>query len=98
MAKRIIWSPNSLADRVRIFDYWFQRIGDKKYSRKLDSELKSTIKHLARFPQIGRQIDGREERFIVKDFYQVFYLETVNEIHILHLWDSRRDPGDLDFK
>jgi plasmid stabilization system protein ParE len=31
MAKRIIWSPNALADRIRILDYWFQRIGTKTY-------------------------------------------------------------------
>jgi hypothetical protein len=47
------------------------------------------------FPQIGRQIDKREERFLVKDYYQIFYVVTGNEIHILHIWDSRRDPSDL---
>jgi plasmid stabilization system protein ParE len=70
MALRIIWSPNALADRIQILDYWFQRIGNKIYCLKLDVELKTTIRHLSRFPQIGRKIDQREERFLVKDYYQ----------------------------
>ena len=94
MVKRIIWSQNALADRIQILDYWFQRIGNKTYSRRLDHELKETIKHLARFPKIGRQIDDREERFLVKDYYQVFYMESDLEIYILHIWDSRRNPED----
>ena len=95
MAKRIIWSPNALADRIRILDYWFKRIGNKRYSRRLDNELKESIRHLSRFPDIGRQIEQREERFLVKDYYQIFYIETFNEIHILYIWDTRRDPDDL---
>jgi plasmid stabilization system protein ParE len=92
---RIIWSPNALADRILILDYWFQRIGNKAYSRRLDYELKETIRLLSRFPQIGRQIDQREERFLVRDNYQIFYTIFCNEIHILHIWDSRRDPNDI---
>ena len=92
---RIIWSPNALADRILILDYWFQRIGNKTYSRRLDYELKETIRLLSRFPQIGRQIDQREERFLVRDNYQIFYTIFCNEIHILHIWDSRRDPNDI---
>ncbi len=95
MAKRITWSKNALADRIQILDYWFQRTGNKTYSRRLDNDIIAAIRHLSKFPKIGRQLDNREERFIVKDFYQVFYIETINEIQILHIWDSRRDPDDL---
>jgi plasmid stabilization system protein ParE len=97
MAKRIIWSPNALADRIQILDYWFQRIGNKNYSRRLDLELRETIKHLQKFPKIGRQIENRSERFLVKDYYQIFYIESATEISILHIWDSRRDPQELQF-
>lgn len=95
MVKRIIWSQNALADRILILDYWFQRIGNKTYSRRLDRELKESIKHLSMFPKIGRQLDYREERFLVKDYYQVFYIESDQEIYILHIWDSRRNPEDF---
>ena len=97
MAKRIKWSTHAIADRISILDYWYQRIGDKKYSRKLDQSLKGVIKKLSVFPQIGRQLYNREERFFVKDSYQIFYLETTESIHILHIWANRRNPEDLFF-
>ena len=95
MAKRIKWSTHAVADRISILDYWYQRIGDKKYSKKLDQSLKEIIKKLADFPKLGRQLDKREERFFVKDSYQIFYIETKDSIELLHIWDSRRNPDDL---
>lgn len=95
MAKRIKWSIHAVADRVSILDYWFQRIGNKKYSKKLDKSLKEVIKKLSVYPQLGRQLYNREERFFVKDSYQIFYTETSDSIEILHIWDSRQNPDDL---
>ena len=45
---------------------------------------------------MGRKVQGRDERFIVKDDYMIFYLIT-DEIQIVHIWDCRRDPDDLVF-
>lgn len=98
MAKRIKWSKHAVADRIAILDYWFQRIGNKKYSQKLDQSLKTVINKLSIYPQLGRQLNDREERFFVKDSYQIFYTETLDSIEILHIWDSRRNPYDLTFE
>ena len=95
MAKTIKWSPHAIADRISILDYWFYRIGNKNYSNKLDKSLKEVIKLLAEYPQLGRKLDHREERFFVKDHYQIFYIETTDSIEIIHIWDSRRNPDDL---
>lgn len=95
MAKRIKWSTYAIADRISILDYWFRRIGNKNYSKKLDNSLKEVIQKLANYPKLGRQLDNREERFFVKDSYQIFYLEKDNSIEILHICDSRRNPEDL---
>ncbi len=95
MAKRIKWSTYAIADRISILDYWFRRIGNKNYSKKLDNSLKEVIQKLANYPKLGRQLDNREERFFVKDSYQIFYLEKDDSIEILHIWDSRRNPEDL---
>jgi len=73
MVKRIIWSANALSDRIAILDYWYQRIGNKNYSRKLDASLKNLIKLLLKFPEMGRKLENRNERFHVKDAYQIFY-------------------------
>lgn len=97
MAKRIIWSSHAVADRIAILDYWYQRIGTKTYSHKLDKSLKEIILKLAQFPRLGRQLSDREERFFVMDHYQIFYSESFETIEILHIWDSRRNPDDLKF-
>jgi plasmid stabilization system protein ParE len=40
-------------------------------------------------------MEEREERFLVKGDYQIFYQERGEFIEILHIWDSRRDPEDF---
>jgi len=96
MAKKIRWSKNAVADRIQILDYWNKRIGNKKYSTRLDKELRTIIKMLSKFPETGRKLDDREERFFVKNCYQIFYSISNSTIDILHIWDSRRNPDDLD--
>ncbi|MTI89584.1 MAG: type II toxin-antitoxin system RelE/ParE family toxin [Balneolaceae bacterium] len=66
MAKRIIWAPQAVADRIQILDYWYKRRGTKDYSSKLDEMFKETIQLLSRFPQIGRKLDNREERVFLR--------------------------------
>lgn len=95
MVKRIIWSANTLSDRIDILNYWYVRIGNKNYSRKLDNSIKHLISHLAKFPEMGRKLENRNERFLVKDAYQIFYSIIEDRVVILHIWDSRRNPADL---
>ena len=95
MAKRIVWSKNALIDRLRILDYWYKRIGTKTYSRKLDREIKKLISNLPIFPEMGRKLNNTHIRYLVKDHYLIFYTIKKDEIRILHLWDSRRNPEDL---
>ena len=94
---RVVWSAHALADRMQILDYWFVRTGSKVYSRKLDNSFKAIINHLTYFPEMGRKLDARDERFVVKDAYLIFYRVVNDEIHIIHIWDSRRNPADLYF-
>jgi len=44
---------------------------------------------------MGRLLDNSGIRFLIVDYYQIFYKYTETEIRILHLWDSRRNPEDL---
>lgn len=95
MAKRIIWSPNSLADRIGLLIYWSQRTGNNAYGEKLDSKIRKTVLLLSEYPEMGRKLENREDRFFVKENYQIFYRILESEIHILHIWDSRRNPDNL---
>ena len=85
MAKRVIWAPQAVADRIQILDYWYKRLGTKDYSVRLDEMFREVIQLLSRFPQLGRKLDDREERVFVKDHYQIFYLNENQVIEILHL-------------
>ncbi|MCC6274267.1 MAG: type II toxin-antitoxin system RelE/ParE family toxin [Leptospiraceae bacterium] len=95
MAKRVVWSENAVSDRINILDYWFKRLGSKRYSKQLDSNIRRIIELLAKFPGMGRRFNDREERFFVVDHYLIIYSETNERLEILHLWDSRRNPDDL---
>ncbi len=95
MVKRVIWSRNAIKDKLQILDYWYKRIGTKTYSGKLDKAFRQSIGYLKKYPYIGRKLENSELRFIVKDHYQIFYKVYDDEIRIIHIWDSRRNPDDL---
>jgi plasmid stabilization system protein ParE len=95
MVERIVWSRNAIQDKFKILDYWFKRIGTKTYSKKLDKSLRKSVSYLLKYPEIGRKFEDSDIRFIVKDHYQIFYKIHKKEIRILHIWDSRRNPDDL---
>jgi toxin YoeB len=95
MVKRIIYSENALQDRAEILAYWYKRIGTKTYSKRLNQTFKEIVKLLSEFPELGRQMENRTERFFVKDYYQIYYTITEETLEILHIWDSRRNPDDL---
>ncbi len=69
MAKRVIWSKRSLQDKKEIFDYWNEANRNKKYSRKLNEEINKITDLLLLFPNLGRQLENHNARFIVKGDY-----------------------------
>jgi len=95
MAKKVIWSPHSVADRIVILDYWYKRIGNKNYSKRLDRFLKKAIRLISKYPFIGRKYKKTQIRFFIKGDYQIFYKTSGDLVRILHIWDSRRDPEGL---
>lgn len=95
MAKKIIWSPSSISDRIIILDYWNKKIGNKNYSKRLDNSIKKAVKLISKFPFLGRKFGDTEIRFFVKGDYQIFYKVSGEFIRILYIWDSRRNPDNL---
>lgn len=58
--------------------------------------FKESVTLLTEFPFLGRQVKKRKERVFVKDHYQIFYLHNDDNIKILHLSDTRRNPEEFD--
>ena len=96
MVKRVIWANAAVEDRDAILDYWFRRIGTKTYSKKLDRIFKDAVRMLRRFPQLGKKVDGRIERALVKDNFIIYYLVTEDALEVRRIWDSRRNPETLE--
>jgi plasmid stabilization system protein ParE len=100
MAKRIVLTPRSQAQRLRILDFWFKHTGDKIYSKNLDDGLKRTFQLLSEYPAIGRIIPEYQTRsfseqpvrcFIYRD-YQIMYQMMDDITLILQVWDTRQNP------
>ncbi len=96
MAKNIKWSKQAAADRIQILDYWFKRIGNKTYSKKLDNNLRKVILALSKHPLMGKNSEAHGMRCFVKGNYQVYYQVRTHCIELLHIWDSRRNPEEFD--
>ena len=97
MAKKIIWSLNAQKDRKNILQYWNKRNKSTRYSIKLNKLFKDAVKLISDYPRIGKLTDRANIRIkIVKD-YLIIYEDLEDEIHILTIWDSRRDPINLEY-
>ena len=95
MAKNIKWSKQAVSDRIQILDYWYKRLGNKTYSKKLDKYLRDTILLLAENPWMGKESRKYDARCFIKGNYQIFYRIRKNCIELLQIWDCRRNPEDL---
>ncbi|MCF8304217.1 MAG: type II toxin-antitoxin system RelE/ParE family toxin [Bacteroidales bacterium] len=95
MARKIIWSRNAIRDKIQILDYWYNRIGTKTYSKKLDKAFRTAVKNLKDYPFLGKKMEESDMGYIVKEHHLILYSVGENEIMILHIWDSRRNPEDF---
>ena len=97
MAKRVVWSEDSLRDRKRIANYWQWRLGNKKYASKLDKKFRDIARVIRLQPYGGSRVKGRGTRYYVVGPYQVFYRMKDDVVEIVRVWDSRRNPDDVKF-
>ncbi len=95
MAKKLIWSKQTLQDRKDILDYWINRNKSKIYSIRLNNLFIDAIKIIAEHPNIGIATDFENVKGkLVKDYY-TFYQENQDLIHILTIWDCRQSPDKI---
>jgi len=97
MAKKLVWSYRAQSDRKEIFQYWNKRNKSKTYSRKLNALFNEAAVLIAKYPELGTLTDEGRIRVKVVNDYLMFYEEFEKEkILILTIWDSRRDPDELE--
>ncbi len=98
MARRLIWSLRAQTQRKRIFDYWNERNGSKAYSRKLNDHFNESAELLIEHPEIGRETSRNNVRIKIVGNYLMVYRFTDEEVAILVIWDSRRNPSKLGYR
>lgn len=91
MARRIIWTHTAQMERREILEYWIKRNKSKAFSRKLNKLIVSALKDVSKNPFIGRKTDLPNVRAKIVRDYLLFYEISPANIHVLSVWDNRRD-------
>ena len=98
MAEReITWSPGAKQDLKSILNFYIERNGNTKFSTKLLIEIEKVVSSIKKFNESGKATSISNVRVFIHHYYQIFYKLKESEIEILHVWDSRRNPEDLEF-
>ena len=97
MAKRIAWTYRAHRDRKEILLYWKERNQSATYSKKLIILIKKAVDLIAAHPNIGRKTDVKNVRVKLVRDYLIFYEQDMEQVFILSIWDSRRDPEDVPY-
>lgn len=98
MVKKVIWSKKAKVELAAILEYWADRNKSDTYSVKLYALLQEQLYLISEFPEIGRRADIQNVYVkVIKDY--LIYYEIVNDdLFILTIRDSRRNPKTLKLK
>ncbi len=96
MAKKIEWTQTSIEDRFRIYNFWIDNNRSDSYSEKLEILFNEAAKLISEFQEIGTETDYPDLRVKVVRSYKIFYINEVDKIQIIRVWDSRQNPSDLE--
>ena len=95
MVRKIIWSLNAKKHRLEILQYWIDRNKSTIFSKKLNTLFIEAIKLIALNPSIGHLTETENIRVkIIRDYLVVYEIKE-EEIHILCIFDGRRNPEML---
>lgn len=95
MAKQIIWSIRAYNDRINIFEYWNSRNKSSSFSKKLNLLFNRAVELLANHTSIGKPSEFPNIKIKVVRDYLIIYEDTPELLIILTIWDSRRNPEQL---
>ena len=93
---RVRWTPEALQDRLDVWDHVAAQ--DPKAAARLDRRFATAIRHLGRFPELGRPglVAGTRE-ILPHPSYRIVYevedgtLWILAVVHTARLWPPVRD-------
>ncbi|PKP25436.1 MAG: type II toxin-antitoxin system RelE/ParE family toxin [Bacteroidetes bacterium HGW-Bacteroidetes-2] len=99
MARRkIIWTKKAIVEKKEILEYWINRNKSKSFSTKLNQLILEDLRTLSVNPEIGKKTDFENIRVIMIRDYLLFFEIHKNELVVLAIWDSRRNPNKMKIK
>lgn len=93
--KRIVWSKEARSDFKATLEFYNKRNGSSTYSQKLANQIFTAIEKLQINNYLGIKTSDIEIRVLIKGTFYIFYELKEEEILVLIIWDSRRDPDEL---
>ena len=93
--RKLIWSPQSKIELLDILDYYKKRNGNANYSRKLYTQIQELLELCRTHSFIGKRTDIENVRLLIVDNFLLFYEIEDTKLIVLTIWDSRRNPNDL---
>jgi len=96
MAKRkVTWTKKANSERKEILEYWIERNKSKAFSIRLNLLIIENLRLILSKPAIGKKTELENVRIrIIRDYLLIYEIKE-NEIIVLSIWDSRRNPPNL---
>ena len=93
---KLVHSPRSLRDLEQIAAYLGER--SIRGRKSVLGSIKSSIETLLLFPKVGRVVSDRGHRMVlvVGYPYVIFYRIEGNDLYVLHVRHSAREPVDAE--
>lgn len=93
--RKIIWSEEAHYDFLSTLNFYAERNGNKIYSEELAEKIQETTKRIKEHPFIGRPTKNVKIRILKKENFQIYYELKEENIIILIVWDTLRNPEEL---
>lgn len=91
---QIEWSTEARFDLFDLLNFYIERNGNAVYSRKLNAEIRKSVKIISKNPFTGIKTNSESIFIIFTGNYQIIYKVIDLTIVIVMIWDSRRNPED----
>ena len=97
MALEVLYSPQFMDDLEAILQFYDERNGSDRYSRKLLKMIHRQIRLLTTMPEIGRMSDFPTVRILFVDKYGIDYQIRDNSILIINIYSCQTNPDERIF-
>jgi addiction module RelE/StbE family toxin len=94
-SKVVIWSARARKDLISIKKFFDERNGNSNYSNRLLKELRNAALLLEDHPSASIQTEFKDFRGLIISNYILFHVQKPEEVVIVGVWDTRRNPKHL---